>query len=229
MTAFTVCIPAAGSGTRMNSSTPKQYLPLLGRAVLLQTLDVFLGMKSCTRIVIATDDETTVHNLLGDMLSSGKITIVRGGARRQDSVEHALAAIHGDDDTVVLVHDAARPCVAVDDVRSVAETAALHGAAVLAVQARDTLKEVHGGTVERTLDRDVIWQAQTPQGARASLFRRAFVHAKEQGITATDDVSLIEAMGFPVHVVNGQHNNIKITNPEDIAIAETILRLQGRG
>lgn len=229
MNPFFVCIPAAGSGTRMNSATPKQYLPMLGRAVLLHTLDVFLGMRSCTGIVIATDDETTVRNLLGDVLSSGKITVVRGGARRQDSVAHAIDAIPGDEDTVVLVHDAVRPCVEASHVQAVADTAAIHGAAVLAVHAHDTLKEVHEGVIERTIDRSIIWQAQTPQGSWTSLFRRAFAHAREQGITATDDVSLIEALGHPVRIVQGSHSNIKITQPVDIAIAETILRQQGRG
>jgi 2-C-methyl-D-erythritol 4-phosphate cytidylyltransferase len=146
---------------------------------------------------------------------------------RQDSVANALAAVE-EADSVVLVHDAARPCVRAVDVQAVAEAVAEYGAALLAVPARDTLKEVRGGLVQGTIDRSVVWQAQTPQGARAALFRRAFaqVRARRQ---VTDDVALIEALGEAVHVVQGSAGNLKITAPEDIPLAEAILRSEGRG
>ncbi|MCB2204937.1 2-C-methyl-D-erythritol 4-phosphate cytidylyltransferase [bacterium] len=223
MTKFTVCIPAAGSGTRMNSATPKQYLPLAGREVLLRTLDVFEKMDSCERIVIATDDRAALDALLGREHWSTPITIVEGGSLRQYSVANALEAVP-ESEAVVLVHDAARPCVRPSDVEAVADAVAEHGAALLAVPARDTLKEVRGGLVQKTLDRSVIWQAQTPQGARARLFRDAFGNVKSRQ-HVTDDVSLLEALGIPVHVVQGSHGNIKITAPEDIPLAEAMLRM----
>ncbi|MDT8324288.1 MAG: 2-C-methyl-D-erythritol 4-phosphate cytidylyltransferase [Bacteroidota bacterium] len=227
MTSFTVCIPAAGAGTRMHSSVPKQYLPLCGRPVLLHTLDVFEAMAGCTHIVIATDDRETLLPMLATAELSTQVTVVQGGALRQDSVAHALAAVV-DVDTVVLVHDAARPCVRAEDVQAVADAVAEYGAALLAVPARDTLKEVRGGLVQGTIDRSVVWQAQTPQGARAGLFRRAFAQLRARG-QVTDDVALIEALGEPVHVVQGSAGNIKITAPEDVPLAEAVLRAAGRG
>ena len=227
MTPFTVCIPAAGAGTRMNSPVPKQYLPLCGRPVILHTLDVFDTMPGCVHIVIATDDRETLMPMLADAALSTPVTVVQGGALRQDSVANALAAVE-EADSVVLVHDAARPCVRAADVQAVAEAVAEYGAALLALPARDTLKEVRGGLVQGTIDRSVVWQAQTPQGARASLLRRAFaqVNARRQ---VTDDVALIEALGEAVHVVQGSAGNLKITSPEDIPLAEAILRSEGRG
>lgn len=227
MTPFTVCIPAAGSGTRMNSAIPKQYLRLLGTPVLLHVLTLFARMDTCDRIIVATDDDTRLRELLAEGQLETAVDIVPGGARRQDSVAQAITAV-SDDDAIVLVHDAARPCVEQRHVQDTADTAARHGVAVLAVPARDTLKEVHDGRIMRTLDRSVIWQAQTPQAARAAVFREAFRHADKTGITATDDVALIEALGQPVHVVEGSHDNIKITQPGDLDIAAAILRRQGR-
>ena len=227
MTPFTVCIPAAGSGTRMNTGMPKQYLPLLGHPVLLHVLTLFVRMDSCKRIIVATDDENRLRDLLTDEGLQTAVEIVPGGTRRQDSVAQAIAAVT-DDNAIVLVHDAARPCVDERHVQDVAESAARQGAAVLAVPARDTLKEVHDGRIERTLDRSMIWQAQTPQAARADIFREAFRHAADAGITATDDVALIEALGHAVQVVEGSHDNIKITQPGDLDVAAAILRRMGR-
>ncbi|MBE0644434.1 MAG: 2-C-methyl-D-erythritol 4-phosphate cytidylyltransferase [Bacteroidetes bacterium] len=225
MNSFIVCIPAAGIGRRMDSDTPKQYLHLHGRPLLAHTINVFDGMPECAGIVLAVDDETAARRLVESCAPRVPVQIVAGGLRRQDSVANALA-VCGEDDTIVLVHDAARPCVTRAHVRAVAEAVHQHGAALLALPARDTIKEVHAGLVRATLDRTVIWQAQTPQGARAGLLRIAFAEALRKGIEATDDVSLLEAMDVPVHVVEGSPNNIKITTREDLVIAEAILKLR---
>lgn len=225
MNQFTVCIPAAGIGRRMQSDTPKQYLHLHGRPLLAHTLDVFDAMPECAAIVLAVDDETAARRLVDSCALRVPVRIVPGGPRRQDSVANALT-VCGEDDTIVLVHDAARPCVTRDQVRAVADAARTHGAALLALPARDTIKEVHAGLVRETLDRTVIWQAQTPQAARAGLFRIAFAEAKGKGIEATDDVSLLEAMDIPVHVVEGSPMNIKVTTPDDLVVAEAILKLR---
>lgn len=227
MTPFTVCIPAAGSGTRMKSAIPKQYLPVLGRPILLHVLTLFACMPACEHVIVATDDDERLRELLREGGLETAVEIVPGGARRQDSVAQAVAAVP-DDDMIVLVHDAARPCVEEHHVRDVAEAAARYDAALLAVRARDTLKEVRDGVITRTLDRHTIWQAQTPQAARAGMFRAAIRHATEAGITVTDDVALIEALGYPVQVVEGSHDNIKITQPGDLDIAAAVLRRMGR-
>lgn len=225
MNQFTVCIPAAGIGRRMQSDTPKQYLHLHGRPLLAHTLDVFDGMPECARIVLAVDDEAAARRLVDSCALRVPVQIVAGGPRRQDSVANALAEC-GDDDTIVLIHDAARPCVTRGQVRAVADAAREHGAALLALPARDTIKEVHAGLVRETLDRTVIWQAQTPQAARAGLFRIAFAEAQRKGIEATDDVFLLEAMDVPVHVVEGSPANIKVTTQEDLVVAEAMLKLR---
>lgn len=225
MTPFIVCIPAAGIGRRMHSDTPKQYLHLNGRPLLAHTIAVFDAIPECSAIVLAVDDEAAAKRLVDSCALRVEVRIVAGGLRRQDSVANALTAC-GEDDTIVLVHDAARPCVTAAEVRSVAAAAREHGAALLALPARDTIKEVHAGRVRLTLDRSIIWHAQTPQAARAGLFRIAFAEASRKGIEATDDVSLLEAMDVPVHVVEGLATNMKVTTPEDLPVAEAILRTQ---
>lgn len=224
MIPFSVCIPAAGLGRRMGANMPKQYLPLLGKPVLAHTIAAFDVLEECMEIILAVDDEEAARAVLGAVATRAPLRLLRGGARRQDSVANALAAVE-DDNRVVLVHDAARPCVTAAQIRAVARAAADHGAALLALPARDTMKEVHAGRVRATLDRTVIWQAQTPQAARAGLLRVAFAEAARRGIEATDDVSLLEAMDVPVFVVEGAPTNLKITTPEDMVVAEAILRM----
>jgi 2-C-methyl-D-erythritol 4-phosphate cytidylyltransferase len=223
MNQFTVCIPAAGIGRRMQSATPKQYLLLHDRPLLAHTMAVFDGMPECAGFILAVDDTQWARPLIDSFSMRLPVQLVQGGPRRQDSVANALAAFH-DDDAIVLVHDAARPCVTAGEVRAVVAAVRTHGAALLAMPARDTMKEVHAGLVRHTLDRTVIWHAQTPQGARAGLFRTAFAEAQRKGIEATDDASLLEAMGVPVHIVEGSPANIKVTTPEDMVMAEAILK-----
>ncbi|MBR9978443.1 MAG: 2-C-methyl-D-erythritol 4-phosphate cytidylyltransferase [Bacteroidetes bacterium] len=227
MNEFIVCIPAAGCGRRMGGSSPKQYLPLRGRTVLERTLDVFDLMEKCRAVFLAVDDVQYAQSLIDATAWSMPIHIVSGGVRRQDSVARALERCD-DNHAIVLVHDAARPCVTPAQVSAVVEAVCVHGAALLALPARDTMKRVHAGVVRETLDRSIIWHAQTPQAAHAGLLRLAFAEAQRRGIEATDDVSLLEAMDVPVHVVEGSPENIKITTPEDLSVAEAILALQGR-
>ena len=226
MHSFSVCIPAAGLGRRMGADTPKQYLPLLGKPVIAHTITAFDALEECEEIILAVDDEAAARAALDGLVTRAPLRLLRGGARRQDSVANAIAAVE-DDNRIVLVHDAARPCVTSDQIRAVARAAAAHGAALLALPARDTIKEVHAGRVRATLDRTVIWLAQTPQAARAGLLRVAFAEAARRGIEATDDVSLVEAMGIPVIAVEGSPGNIKITTPEDMVVAEAILARPG--
>jgi 2-C-methyl-D-erythritol 4-phosphate cytidylyltransferase len=206
----------------MKSDEPKQYLTIAGAPVLLHTLAAFNAIDECRRIVIATDDREKIRSVLGQREWRVDIDIVLGGERRQDSVEKALSAVEKDRE-IVLVHDAARPCVKRSHIASVVEAVARQGAAVLAIPARDTLKRVEDGVIVETEDRTLIWQAQTPQGARAGVFREAFAAATRDGFEATDDMSLLERIGVPVHVVLGSASNLKITEPEDLLLAAAIL------
>jgi 2-C-methyl-D-erythritol 4-phosphate cytidylyltransferase len=228
MLSFTVCIPAAGSGDRMRSATPKQYLVIAGKPVLYHTLALFASMKECERIVIATDDRARIRSITDEGTWDTPIDIVLGGARRQDSVQKAVSAVESDK-SIVLIHDAARPCVRQEHVRAVASAVKRYGAALLAMPARDTLKRVSGTTIVETLDRSSIWHAQTPQGARAGALREAFAAAARDGVEGTDDVYLLERRGVHVAVVSGSATNLKITEAGDLVLAEAILSARQRG
>jgi 2-C-methyl-D-erythritol 4-phosphate cytidylyltransferase len=222
---FTACLPAAGSGTRMKSDIPKQYIALLDRPVMAHTLAIFDSMPGCRRIVIATDDRDTLQWLIDEYPLLTETVIVDGGQQRQDSVSNAVHACG--DDEIVLVHDAARPCIAPELIEEVAAAVQPGQGAVLAMQARDTLKLVREGRVLETLDRSAIWHAQTPQAAVAADFKRAFEAAESDGVSGTDDVWLLERIGVTVVVVPGSPENIKITTPEDLAIAEALMLRRG--
>lgn len=222
---FFVLIPAAGSGVRLGAPLPKQYLDIAGRPVLAHTLAVFDALDECRGIVIATDDHTRIEALLAAHPLRHPVRVVEGGATRQESVARALAALPSEtgDDDVVLVHDAARPCVSAEHVRAVAATIATHGAALLALTARDTIKTGSAGIVEGTLDRRSIHLAQTPQGARAGFLRAAFARATADGVDGTDEASLLEHAGITVHLVEGAPSNLKITTPDDLVMASAVL------
>jgi 2-C-methyl-D-erythritol 4-phosphate cytidylyltransferase len=208
----------------MGARLPKQYLEVLGQAVLCHTLAVFDAMPECRRIVIATDDRDMLAMLLSDPPLRTPVRIVDGGAARQDSVRNALTACGKDRQRIILVHDAARPCIDERSIRAAADAIRLHGAALVAVPVRDTIKQVDSAIVRGTLDRSSLWLAQTPQGARLGTLRDAYDAAASSGLAATDDAALLEGIGVPVHVVEGSPLNFKITTRDDLALAEGILR-----
>ena len=208
----------------MGASRPKQYLDVAGKPVLAHTLAVFDALPQCSRIIIAAGDRTLLAEVLDSYPVSTACTIVDGGPRRQDSVANMLTACPDNDDAVILVHDAARPCVSESQVLEVVHTIVEHGAALLALQVRDTVKRVHGRNVVATLDRGEIWLAQTPQGARLGTLRRAFDLAAKQAFNGTDDAEILEQAGYTVKVVRGSNENIKITFRDDIEIAASVLR-----
>jgi 2-C-methyl-D-erythritol 4-phosphate cytidylyltransferase len=223
---FTVCIAAAGSGSRMQRDIPKQYISIAGKPVLAHTLEVFACMASCRQIVIATDDRQKLDSLLSDFPMKKQIVIVEGGAVRQLSVMNMLQMCK-DDEEIILIHDAARPCVSNMQISAVVQAIEEHGAALLALPARDTVKVGDGRFVRHTLDRSSIWLAQTPQGARAGALRHAFADAERAGFTGTDDASLLERCGIPVRLVEGSPSNLKITTPSDVFFAEQTLLNNG--
>lgn len=212
---------------RMGQGINKQLLPLDGIPVLARSVRVFdqtLPVKGYVLVVGQAEVNRFCSLVLEEWLCRKLLSVVPGGERRQDSVFRGLLALPPETD-VVLVHDGARPLVRVDDVEAVVEGAKRWGAATLAVPVKDTVKEARGdGFVARTLPRDYLWLTQTPQAFRYSLLMEAHRHAREKKLTATDDASLVEALGHRVKLVPGSYRNIKITTPEDMAVAEALLR-----
>jgi len=227
MTHAAAIIPAAGSGTRMQASLPKQYLELGGRSILIHTIAALADCAEIDRIIVAVaEDRLDSTRKLLEMWRLGTQTeVIVGGRRRQDSVKAGLDHL-GDDIDIVLVHDGARPLVEGDIIRRCLQEAQSSGAAIAAVPVKDTLKR--GDTdrlIAATIDREGLWQAQTPQAARLPLLRRAFAAAGDRDVT--DEAMLLEIAGIPVSLVMGSESNIKITRPEDLTMAEKLLRRQG--
>lgn len=224
MTLAAAIIPAAGSGTRMQTSLPKQYLELDGRPILIHTVAALADCAEIDRIIIAVAEDRldSTRKLLDAWRLDAKGEVIAGGRRRQDSVKAGLDHL-GDDIDIVLVHDGARPLVDGDVIRRCLHEANSCGAAIAAVPVKDTLKRGDmDQRVAATIDRQGLWQAQTPQAARLPLLRRAFAAAGDQDVT--DEAMLLEIAAIPVSLVMGSESNIKITRPEDLIMAEKLLR-----
>jgi len=219
-------IVAGGSGSRFGGATPKQYLPLAGVPVLVRTLGVFDRCEGIDTLVLAVppgDEPLVRESLLAAAGIRKSVRLCSGGARRQDSVFNGLACIP-DDDAIVVIHAAVRPLVTCECISACVDAARAHGACISAVPAWDTLKRVTpAGRIDATLPREGVWLAQTPQAFRAGLIRHAHQAALLQNFPGTDDASLVERQGGSVRVVSGSRRNIKITTPEDMALAEALL------
>jgi 2-C-methyl-D-erythritol 4-phosphate cytidylyltransferase len=220
---------AAGRGERLGASVPKAFLPLAGRPLVVRAIEALAAWPEVERIVpvVPAADVARFAALAPLLRGVDRLAPASGGgAERQDSMRAGLAALP-DGIELVAVHDAARPLVRPDDVGRVIAAAARTGAALLAVPVRDTLKRVEGGRVRETLSRSECWAAQTPQVFRVDLLREALAKAEADGFLGTDDSQLVERLGAPVEVVEGDARNLKITWPEDLALAEAICRAQG--
>lgn len=225
----TAIILAAGSGKRMKSNCPKQYLALKGVPILTRTLAAFDGHPEVSAIIlVAADKDTSVirGSVLAGRAWKTDIILTAGGLRRQDSVREGLMAaraLTGDDD-VVLVHDGVRPFVAPALITACIAGAAEAGACIPGVPASDTLKRVDGrDMVTATVARETIRLVQTPQAFLFKLLLNGFEHVSAKNLSVTDDAGVIEAMGLPVKIVPGSPMNMKITTPEDLAVAEALL------
>ena len=217
---------AGGSGSRMKADRPKQFLNLLGRPVLEWDLQLLLGIEGLDRIVLVIAEEYRSLDFLQPALKDERLVFANPGKERQNSVENGLAQI-GEDCTLVAIHDAARP-LTIDAIDRCFADAAEHNAAVLAVPCKPTIKESNDGEfVAKTLDRSKLWDVQTPQILRPQMLRDGFKNANEKNLAVTDDVSVVELMGKPVKLTVGEYTNLKLTTPEDMIIAETILRDRG--
>ena len=227
-------IPAAGLGTRMappgkKGQPSKQFVEINGAPILIHTLRVFARNKQINHIMVAlrkNEIEAFSHQLENENLT-GKVELVEGGEHRQESVANALRKLQAANDDIVLVHDAVRPFVDDDIIGNVIREVEKHGAAIAGLPAVDTIKQVEraaeGAIVTSTIPRERVVQAQTPQGFRYELIKRAFDSASADGFTGTDEASLVERLGEDVWVVMGSARNIKITTPGDLELAEFLI------
>ncbi len=230
-----VVIPAAGVGRRMGGEVPKQYLPLLGKTVLEQTLTLFCHAPSIDGVVVVVAVTDRWWPTLD--FHHPKLQIAIGGAERSDSVLNGLKALanriepSADPTDWVLVHDAARPCLAMSDLeRLLREVRGDSVGGLLAVAVHDTLKRVDcRGRVESTPSREGIWRALTPQMFRLELLQRALAAAVADGVAITDEASAVERLGLKPLVVAAEEENLKITWPADLLRAEAVLRQRGGG
>jgi len=240
-----VIIPAAGLGTRMSPMptakevrekkphSSKQFTDLAGTPILIHTLRKFAAVDTVNEIWIALR-ENEIEGFRDRLTTEAKdvlhkkVEFVTGGEHRQQSVEHALNAITAAPDDIVLVHDAVRPLVTPEIIHEVIEAAQKYGAAIAGLPAVDTVKQVErtseGAIIKATIPRAAVVLAQTPQGFRYSVIKKAFDEAAADGFMGTDEASLAERSGHEVAVVMGSPKNLKITTPADMDLAEFYLR-----
>lgn len=225
---FWAVVPAAGVGKRMNADRPKQYLELAGKTVIEHTLLRLLSAEVFTAVAVAISEEDPYWPDL-DVSVHKKIITAAGGKERADSVLSALKAIRtvASDDDWVLVHDAARPCITTIDIHHLIDslkTDEIGG--ILALSSHDTLKSVQGDNIiVGTLDRSHIWRALTPQMFRYGLLKNA-LEVAEGNTAITDEASALELQGMQPKIVEGRPDNIKITRPEDLALAQFYMEHQ---
>jgi 2-C-methyl-D-erythritol 4-phosphate cytidylyltransferase len=212
----------------MGGALRKQYMPLDGTPILGRTLSVFVHsglFDEIVAVVPGNDIDYCRTTLLEPLAMADRIRLVAGGGQRQESVRRGLARCRGGATDVVLIHDGVRPFIDVALLRACLAAAAQHGACIVGYPEADTLKRVNRqGFILDTHPREGLWCVQTPQGFQLGLIRAAHQQAREEGINGTDDAQLVERMGRPVRVIAGSALNIKITRPEDLELAQAILR-----
>ncbi len=222
-------VPAAGVGKRMQADRPKQYLALNGVTVIEQTLTRLLHVSQLSAVVVAISKEDPYWPQL-TIAKNPRIHTAAGGKERADSVLSALAALadRAADDDWVLVHDAARPCITQSDVELLIHTLATHDVGgILALASHDTLKAVSEDLlINETVDRSKIWRALTPQMFRYRALKDALQEAADKGWVMTDDASAMELQGKQPKIIAGRADNLKITRPEDLALAQFYLEQQ---
>lgn len=221
-----VVIVAAGSGKRMGAGRNKLWLNIDGKSIMAHTVERFAAHPEVEEVVLVVSevDQTEVMAWLAALPYRERVTLALGGAERQDSVRAGLAAL-SDRCTHVLVHDAARPFVTDRQISEIIARVQKDDAVIMAVPVKDTIKVVsRTGIVETTPDRESLWAVQTPQAFRLSLLREAHQQAFRQQKRATDCAALVEWLGYPVKIMSGSYENIKITTPDDIWLGEEIMR-----
>ncbi|MEO6119381.1 MAG: 2-C-methyl-D-erythritol 4-phosphate cytidylyltransferase [Terriglobales bacterium] len=233
MKVYTI-IPAAGLGTRMSGGRPaatsKQFTRLAGQPILIHTLRRFAECSQIDRILVALrkNEIAGFQNVLNEESFAARVELVIGGDHRQESVANALAKLKAQPDDVVLVHDGVRPFVTRPIIEDVIAAVVKHGAAIAGLPAVDTIKQVDrtsdGAIITSTIPRERVVLAQTPQGFRFHILKKAFADAQADNFTGTDEASLAERAGHTVAVVMGSPRNIKITAPGDMELAELYIK-----
>jgi len=225
---------ASSTATAQGKARSKQFVELEGAPILVHTIRRFRQTEAVSEIFVAMrkPEAEQFRQQLGEYGLQGAIHLVEGGEHRQQSVANALNAVRAAEDDIVLVHDAVRPFVTAESISAVIAAVQKYGAAIAGIPAVDTIKQVErtadGAIITTTIPRELIVQAQTPQGARFGLLKRAFDEAAADGFLGTDEAALLERIGQPVHVVMGSVRNIKITSPWDMELAEFFMVVEAR-
>ncbi|OLE54122.1 MAG: 2-C-methyl-D-erythritol 4-phosphate cytidylyltransferase [Acidobacteria bacterium 13_1_20CM_3_53_8] len=222
----TAIIAAAGEGKRFGAGRAKQFLELAGVPIIVHTLRHFEECATIHEVIVVlpAPDATAFVELAGKYGLRKVARVVAGGATRSESVLRGLQLIRPATAEVVAVHDGVRPLVTTEEITRTVRAAERTGAAVLAAPVVDTIKEVQDEKIKQTLERALLYRALTPQCFRYSLLRRAYEEAGADIREATDDSAIVERLGVAVTIVEGDPRNIKITRPEDIALAEILLK-----
>jgi len=216
----TAIIVAAGTGSRFKSETPKQFVELGGKPIVVHSIERLAAAPSVDALIVVVASEHVTR--LGGMNISKPVRVVTGGATRAESVSNGLRAVEDDAD-LVAVHDGARPFVSVDEIERTIAKAKEMGAACLVAPVTDTIKTISGAEISGTLDRDKLRLALTPQAFKIEVLRRAF-EIGEMSDAVTDECYLVEKLGHPIAFVEGSARNIKITYAEDLILAESIAK-----
>jgi 2-C-methyl-D-erythritol 4-phosphate cytidylyltransferase len=214
-------LPAAGSGTRLAHRGPKALVPILGHSILSWTLEAFSATNFDRTVVVVPPDRLSEF----ERPVRGRAALVEGGATRSASVRRGFQALGASPADIVCIHDAARPLITAAEIDAVLAAARAGGAATAATPIVDTVKRVEGERIVGTIDREGLYAAGTPQAFRAELLARAL----ETGREATDEAGLLEALGVVVTAVPVSRWNLKITTPEDLELAEALLKRRERG
>lgn len=227
-----VVIVAAGKGTRMNHSSnlSKQYIEILGKTVVLRTLEKFIESEVIDEIVIVImkdEDAYFRENILSKIDTKKPIKLVHGGSERFESSYNGIIATSENAD-IVIIHDGVRPFIKLEEISAVVETVSKFEAAVLAVKSKDTIKIAIDNIIEETPNRDNVYMIQTPQGFKRKLLIEAYEHMRsnKDDFMPTDDASVVERYGKKVHIVEGSYENIKLTTASDLYFAEAIVKME---
>jgi|WetSurMetagenome_2_1015567.scaffolds.fasta_scaffold507524_1 2-C-methyl-D-erythritol 4-phosphate cytidylyltransferase len=227
MSKVTVLIPAAGMGKRMGKAVAKQFLPLGDKPMLAHTLLVFQRASEIDEIIpiLSEEDmEICLHDIIEQFHITKVKTLVVGGKERQDSVANGLQKLEKST-SIVMVHDGVRPFVTNEMIKESVDLAKKGECVVVGVPIKDTIKEVDDKRIVRsTLERSRLWAIQTPQTFPAKILKRAYEESSKHNVCGTDDATLVERAGNKVRVIMGSYDNIKITTPEDLILAEEILK-----
>ena len=223
MSTFSIVVPAAGVGSRMGAACPKQYLPLCGKFLIEHTLERLLTHPRVERVIVAISASDSFFPTLA-VADHPRLQVTVGGAERADSVLQGLSLVSSE---WVMVHDAARPCITHQDIDLLIRECVKPDGAILGSLVRDTMKRSDpDGFIQKTVAREQLWHALTPQFFPTQSLINAISSAKLQGISITDESSAMEFAGFKPKMVEGRADNIKVTRPEDLTLAALYLQQQ---